>query len=394
MNTIDAPISESHASIYWIQKIGSQNSLEVDEDDINEGGKSTLCQVLKLSNTVVELIICDNCNWGGTGSVAVAEALCVNRNISELEIGANNAIGSAGCSAIADAMRVSQLQMLHIWENNGVGQIGASLLAYALKYSATMHVLGVWDNNNVGSVGAVALFKALEINKSVLEFTLGGNNAIGSMGMFAAADMLRVNGTLTELNIGCENNLGTDGFAAVCDALQNNITLSSLTIGGRNAIGELIGINACCLCLRRNKALRSLSLGAENGINIDGIKLISSAFQENKILEELKIFGLVTECEFELAKAIFRNPVLKAFVGFDLKPFSPHHFDLSEYSPTCGSNRDILADIRRRRDERWNCRKVGLWLVYTDAQAAFPRGTVNLMFALPSEVSKLAISYL
>ena len=102
---------------------------------------------------------------GTAGASALAEALKVNKTLKTLDIGVNS-IGYAGVTAFAEALVVNNtVTTLYVWSNS-IGDAGASALAEALKVNKTLMALNIADNS-IGADGASALAEALKVNKTL-----------------------------------------------------------------------------------------------------------------------------------------------------------------------------------------------------------------------------------
>jgi Leucine Rich repeat len=191
----------------------------VSDEVIGTAGASALADALEMNNTLTKLLI-TAASIGDAGASALAAALKVNNTLTELNV-AGNSIGEAGASALAEALKVNKtLTTLDICVDD-IGDAGASALAEVLKLNKTLTTLHV-SGNSIGADGASALAEALKVNNTLTMLNVDCNN-ISDAGASALAEALKVNKSLTELDVSF-NSIGEAGASALAGALKLNKT--------------------------------------------------------------------------------------------------------------------------------------------------------------------------
>jgi len=170
---------------------------------------------------------------GDEGAKALAEALKVNKTVTNIVLEAN-LIGNEGTQALAEALKVNTtLTNINLRVNN-IGEEGAQALAEALNINTTLTNIDL-GINNIGMEGAQALAEALNINTTLTNINLEGN-LIFNEGAQALAEALKVNTTLTNINLeAC--GIGVEEAEALAEALKINTTLTNINLEG-NLIGK------------------------------------------------------------------------------------------------------------------------------------------------------------
>ncbi|MEU4553226.1 leucine rich repeat (LRR) protein [Micromonospora violae] len=205
---------------------------------------------------------------GGTGAVAVANALRPGHRLHTLYLGCN-LIDAAGVGALADRLAVDD-QVRALWlKRNPVGDDGVRRLAEALRVNTTVRTL---DLVNVGmSVrGLTALAEALADRPvPVQRLFLGGNGfdlaAVPALGTLVHAAGVR------ELYLAA-NHLGDDGVTALA-ALADGVPMT-LGLGGNGVTP--VGVAALARHLAGWEALdlarppSERALGARGNVVGDG----------------------------------------------------------------------------------------------------------------------------
>ena len=134
--------------------------------------------------TCSETLAINSCFIGEIGVTALANALCVDRVLKELDLSYNR-IGPTGATALADALRVNRV-----------------LTNLKLRW------------NSIGNEGAKAIGKALAVNGVLTTLSIAGNS-IRDEGAVAIAEALRVNAVLTSLNVS-DNDLTEEAALGIC----------------------------------------------------------------------------------------------------------------------------------------------------------------------------------
>lgn len=187
-------------------------SLRLDWNALGDDGATSLGRALR-GNQRLEVLGLERCGVGDAGAVELASALGGSAPagdaadpvasalpaLRELHL-EGNAIGAAGATAIATALRSNtRLQTLAL-ALNPIGAEGARRLAAALRHNTALTVLDLSDCG-VGDAGAEALGAALRGNTVLRELRLQGNG-IGQRGAAAIAGALRINpAALRTLNL-------------------------------------------------------------------------------------------------------------------------------------------------------------------------------------------------
>jgi Ran GTPase-activating protein (RanGAP) involved in mRNA processing and transport len=170
------------------------------------------------------------------GAAALAHALSRNprSRMTSLNL-SDNAIGPAGATALADAMRLNSTIMALDIGRNEIGAIGARSIASALRTNTTLTDLDL-RFNTIENRGAENIASALRTNESLRTLRLTGNG-IGPRGVKALAGALgEKNATLTELYLNV-NEIEGEGASAFAAALAGNTTLTTLDLA-ENHLGR------------------------------------------------------------------------------------------------------------------------------------------------------------
>ena len=93
---------------------------------------------------------------GASGAKEIAEALKVNKSMTNLDSGSNN-IGDSGAKEFAEALKVNNsLTTLYFYENN-IGDSGATEIVEALKVNKSLISLSL-NSNNIGDSTTIKNF--------------------------------------------------------------------------------------------------------------------------------------------------------------------------------------------------------------------------------------------
>ena len=192
-----------------------------------------------------------------------------------------NLIGTAGATAIVDALssaRLVLLTSLDLYRNN-IGDEGAKAIAGALQSKAKLTSLTLsW--NNIGAGGAEAIADALQSSMSELTFLHLQDNSLGAAGAKAIADALQSGKTkLADLNLRA-SNISTEGAKAITDALKSGKTVVTALNLAVNRIGN-DGAKGIADALSSAKTLTILNL-SDNKINKVGAEAIANALQSGE----------------------------------------------------------------------------------------------------------------
>ncbi|CAF1115778.1 unnamed protein product [Didymodactylos carnosus] len=144
-------------------------------------------------------------------------------------------LSAEGARAVANALKINKtLTELYI-SNSNISNEGVASIAGALKISNTLTRLNIADNNILNE-GATAIAHALTINKTLTRLSISKNN-ISNEGATSIADALKINKTWTDLYIS-DNNISNEGAASIVDTLKINKTLTDLDISNNNILDE------------------------------------------------------------------------------------------------------------------------------------------------------------
>jgi len=255
--------------------------------------------------------------YSAEGITAIANALCVNRSLTCVDL-SRNFFGPEGARSIAEAIRVnSSLTSLDLTCNR-IGSEGASALGEALKVNRSLLRVDVRGNIIAGDGAAqlsaavlgnlkIEMFNDIPIKEmradSFTELNINGKG-IGDEGIMVVAGLLPAMASLASLCLRY-NHLGPEGANALAPALAANRSLMSLDLDanqlcgmndnaqtGLHPSGTYIakGIAAIADALRINGSLTKLSL-ASNMLGEDGTKSLCEALQDSKTLKELDLSG-------------------------------------------------------------------------------------------------------
>ncbi|CAF1596356.1 unnamed protein product, partial [Didymodactylos carnosus] len=117
-----------------------------------------------------------------------------------------------------DKLKLGQVDVLHL-SGKLASKEDTMAIAEALKINKTLTELWI-SQNNISDQGAMAIAEALKINKTLTELWIYENN-ISYQGAMAIAEALKINKTLTELWIS-QNNISDQGAMAIAEALKIN----------------------------------------------------------------------------------------------------------------------------------------------------------------------------
>jgi Ran GTPase-activating protein (RanGAP) involved in mRNA processing and transport len=206
-------------------------NLNLSRNNLEEYGTQKVVDALCMNTTITKLNLSDN--WlGEDGALVIAEALYVittlrSLNLSHNYLRRNSFSSEMGIIAIADALcKNKSITELNL-EYNKIGLNGARELSKALCMNDTLKILSL-EHNKLGEVAAHAIGKALEVNKTLKVLNLS-DNKLDKYGVNEIIKALCNNNTLTLLNIGC-NEISEEEKKLVRDTLRENHILTELII--------------------------------------------------------------------------------------------------------------------------------------------------------------------
>jgi len=206
-------------------------NLNLSRNNLEEYGTHKITDALNTNTTITNLNLSDN--WlGEDGALVIAEALYVittlrSLNLSHNYLRRNSYDSEIGIIAIANALckneSITELDL----EHNKIGLNGARELSKALYVNKTLKILNL-ENNKLCEGAACEITKALYVNKTLKKLNLS-DNKLDKYGLHVIVDALRYNNTLTLLNIGC-NDLSEKEEKLIRDTLRENHILTELII--------------------------------------------------------------------------------------------------------------------------------------------------------------------
>jgi Ran GTPase-activating protein (RanGAP) involved in mRNA processing and transport len=164
---------------------------------------------------------------GYRGIGAIAEALKVNKSLTNLDLQFNNIgeQGAAGVRAIAGALMVNtsltSLNLSYI-------EIGRTYLRKEDILSLSLSLENVYSEAQPFCPGGIVIAQALKVNASLTALNLRGNQ-MGAKEGIVFAEALKVNTSLTNLDLQ-GNNIGAEGGTAIAKALTVNTSLTHLKV--------------------------------------------------------------------------------------------------------------------------------------------------------------------
>ena len=127
--------------------------------------------------------------FGNAQTVFLAEAIKVNKTLTDLNL-SNNNIGNAGVTSVAEAIKVNKTLTDLNLSFNHIGDAGVTSVAEAIKVNKTLSDLNL-SNNNIGDAGAASVAEAIKVNKTLTDLNLWSNN-IGNTGATSVAEAIKV----------------------------------------------------------------------------------------------------------------------------------------------------------------------------------------------------------
>ncbi|KJE95579.1 hypothetical protein CAOG_06019 [Capsaspora owczarzaki ATCC 30864] len=233
LNCKQIGVAEAQAIAEALKVNRTLTDLNLNVNLIGDAGAQAIAEALKV-NTTLTVLFLGGTQIGDIGALAIAEALKVNTTLTALSLG-NNQIGDAGAQAFAEALKANTMLTELTLDWNQIGDAGAQAFAEALKANTTLTQLQL-DFNQIGEVGMQAIAEALQVNKTLTLLYLK-ENRFGDVGAQAIAEALKVNTTLTELRLN-DNQIGDGGACAIAEALKVNKTVTRLSLD-RNCIGSV-----------------------------------------------------------------------------------------------------------------------------------------------------------
>ena len=170
--------------------------------------------------TNIKSIVLSSNNIGDMSCCWISQAIMQNSNIRELDLSYNE-ITSAGCSYLAYMLAHSGLTSL-VLNGNQVGVLGARALAQALCVNQQVSVLGLCGNG-LHDEGAIEICKAVEGHSSMRALLLEDNN-LQERGLAAIGHAYRRNPRIGMMEISW-NSVSTFAMSSISCSLDNVLYL-------------------------------------------------------------------------------------------------------------------------------------------------------------------------
>ena len=278
-----------------LSKTHSLQSLDLRQNRIGDVGST------KLANAMLKLMDETN-NW--TGNLKIAEAICVNKTLQQLDISGIKLIevpknevlkisNSLKCNNTLSKLKMSwegfrklsfdRSTKSCVFYRCDIGDIGACVLSGFLCYNTTVQKLTV-SFIEMNAHGAAAISECLKENKALVEINMSINR-IFSEGAMQIANALLVNNTVRKLDIS-DNNIGDEGVIAMSECIKTNNTLEELHVAHNSITAK--GVKRISRALQINTTLRKLNI-SNNNLSYDGAVAISDCLTVHCSLVELNI---------------------------------------------------------------------------------------------------------
>ncbi|KAG5182219.1 leucine rich repeat protein [Tribonema minus] len=189
-------------------------------------GTRSISEILRLGGGDIKLEYLEmlDCRVGGTGALALGQALAAgcNRSLLSLKLDYNQTLGSEGARALCRGLRTNAtLRQLHL-PYCGVGGDAGAALGEMLSYSKLQLAVLNLQGNRLGGEGLRDLAPGLARNGSVTYLSLA-DNAIGGVARDVEAlalfrDAILACTTLSHVDL-LYNRIGPDGATTLLPAL-------------------------------------------------------------------------------------------------------------------------------------------------------------------------------
>jgi Ran GTPase-activating protein (RanGAP) involved in mRNA processing and transport len=197
--------------------------LNLERNCLGEIGKDVIADALSVNTTITNLNLSRN-NLEEYGTQKIVDALYMNTTITKLNL-SDNWLGEDGALVIAEALYVittlRSLNLSHNYlrRNSFSSEMGIIAIANALCKNESITELDL-EHNKIGLNGVRELSKALCVNTTLKILNLE-HNKLDKYGVYEIVGALRNNNTLTLLNIGC-NDISEKEEKLVRDTLREN----------------------------------------------------------------------------------------------------------------------------------------------------------------------------
>ena len=244
-------------------------TLSLWNNPIGVEGATAFAEMLRTNHTLVELHLAQ-CGIDSDGTCQLANALCTNDTLKELNLG-DNPIRGKGAAAFAKMLKTNHtLLHLSLDQCDIIDSDGACQLANALCTNDTLKELNLGCNPIRGK-GAAAFAKTLKTNHTLLHLSLLQCN-IDTDGACQLASALCTNESLQTLNL--EYNLiDVKGAIALSEMFLKNKSLKKLILHD-DSIGKK-GTQKLIDSLTHNTTLEELVLPLKYKSSIDSSRVDS-----------------------------------------------------------------------------------------------------------------------
>jgi Ran GTPase-activating protein (RanGAP) involved in mRNA processing and transport len=239
-------------------------------NDLEAEGTNTICEALKVNNTLKELDLSGRVksNIGGpAGAKHVADMLGVNVSLTSITL-LDNQLGDEGWCAIFDALRGNPQSKIVEWNLSGEG-INPTTVESLAAYVALSGSLTCQDGKKVFKAKLLSA-KCKHCGLTQDEHSMKGSlmsinlseNVMGPDGARALAPAIAATGSLTKLSL-ARNMLEEEGTKSICEALNIKQILKELDLSGSyngSSIGGPAGAKHVADMLTVNRSLTSLDL--------------------------------------------------------------------------------------------------------------------------------------
>jgi Ran GTPase-activating protein (RanGAP) involved in mRNA processing and transport len=197
--------------------------LNLERNCLGEIGIDEIAKALRVNTTITNLNLSRN-NLEEYGTQKITDALYTNTTITKLNL-SSNWLRENGALVIAEALYVittlRSLNLSHNYlrRNSFSSEMGIIAIANALCKNESITELDL-EHNKIGLNGVRELSKALCVNTTLKILNLE-HNKLDKYGVYEIVGALRNNNTLTLLNIGC-NDISEKEEKLVRDTLREN----------------------------------------------------------------------------------------------------------------------------------------------------------------------------
>jgi Ran GTPase-activating protein (RanGAP) involved in mRNA processing and transport len=321
---LTANTSTNQISIFHFKSDASQSLLDVLSRDktlrrlfithtpLGLPGATSLKHVL-LHNTALAVLGLSSCDLGDAGVEQLAEGL-QHSAIDTIDLQSNK-IGVNGLTALLHSLMVNRtVTNLNLGWNDAIGDEGASALAQMLVVNSTISTFNC-QQCDIREAGLLSLVEALCRNSTLTSMNLSGN--IGTaLSIQAIADALTMNSTLKTVKLSNFGITATD-VVALCQALKENSTIATLDLSanmfGEGGVGAIVEVMDC------NSTITDLNIVGFR-MSIAAVQQIAQSLAHNTTITALQcaLGSEFDELKAEIGTLLTRNTEIRA-CHFSLK---------------------------------------------------------------------------